>query len=177
MQTVAQLYTSTGYPTATLAADPSIVLIENSQNYFGVLIADSCYQTELAPSLILERVIWFRAARRRFYWTRFEQTVLTSEQGVYAARLNVNGPVIPNMSSIPYKMFFMSFDEHHALIEGLEQGKGSSIFGWSQSHFGTLPGFDATADYLKSPANYASISDFPDGIDFGTTRFVGVSVG
>lgn len=162
MQTVAELYARSGLPTATLVADPAMVLIENTETHFGLLLAEGCWEDSFSNRLMLDRVRWLRVSKRGLRMLDMSAVRLESVDGLCAAREEISRLWLPNMSTVPYKLFFLSSNEYVRLLAHLDKGTGKPVFLAAQKRYAALPGFGARDLGLTSPENYAMVSPDAD---------------
>ncbi len=158
MRTATALYAEGKLLTAPLAADPSITLIENGPDFFGVILARGCTQPSWGSALFLEDVLWFRASARDFKVTEHLKVCLSEKEDLFVASDVEALKVFPNPSRTPYVTLFFPGETVERLRAALSQGKGGELFGFVQRHFGTLPGFVAKGKELTTPKGYAEAS-------------------
>ncbi len=158
METLARYYSETAQSLVTpLVGDSSITLVENGPRFFGALLAESCYQNSWTPHLYLEGVIWFRASRHGFAYSRIGTVSLSMDDSVSVIQHVATGKLLPNLSAMPHRTIFFTTYEHHRLERVLDLNRGSFFFSSMQRHFGNLPGFACRDNALTSPAGYAEI--------------------
>src|SRR5437868_10396781 len=83
-----------------LVGDPSVTLLENGPQYFGVLLAQGCYQDSWTPTLYLEGVTWFRASRHSFLYGHIGSVRMCEEEGLSLARHERTQSMLPNLSAM-----------------------------------------------------------------------------
>lgn len=167
MQTCAELYTRESLLTATAPAEPCAILIENTEEYFGLLLAESCLQDSWSGTLSLQSVVHFRATRRHALQQRHDEVRLAQDGGLYVLREIRSGNILPNRSRRPYTICFMPAGDHEELHWHLGRGKGSALFRWAQLRYGALPGFAAVENALSAPDDYAGVP-----LDPGTAGYL-----
>ena len=112
-ETKPQLYRAGGKLTSVLPGDPSLTLIE-AGDPFGLLLADSCFESMMGQRLHLEEVLWVRwglgvasaggrSRRRQLGLRSFPRIdIFRHVEGVFVAQDPVSECYLPNPSGEAY---------------------------------------------------------------------------
>ena len=155
MKPAASLYAEGKLLTTPLVADPSITLIENGPDHFGILLARGCTQSSWGNALFLNEATWFRASAKDFKISAYKKICLSEKDGLCAASDTDSVNVFPIPSRVPYVTLFLPGETYEHLHKFLDHGKGSQLFRFVQKNFGPLPGFKAMGNGLETPKGYA----------------------
>jgi len=162
MQSAAQLFTFNATPVAVGLAEPCAVLIENSEDHFGLLLAESCGHDSWSPEFRLNNTLYFRASRHGCQYRVCAEVLLSTSSGIFHA--SESETLLPNCSQRPFALSFMPREEYKRLLAQFYAGQQSVLFRWTQNQFGKLPGFAALKNTLTTPPDYANIP--PNRRDF-----------
>lgn len=161
MQSAAELFTFHAKSVTVGLAEPCAVLIENSEEHFGLLLAESCTHDSWSPELRLHNTLYFRASRHGCQYRVCPEILLSTSREIFHA--SDSNALLPNCSQRPFALSFMPREEYERLLAQFRSGQESILFRWTQNQFGKLPGFAAIENTLTTPPDYANIA--PDRRD------------
>jgi len=139
--------------------EPSLTLVRNDPDDFGLLIASGAHYDSGTGRLHIDNVIYLHISGQRRSYKSFESVAVFHENELWFAQDPATSCYFPYPSQLPYHMAFISDSELRRIRAAWDDGLSYPVFEIAQRHFGQLPGFATQFRILQSPADYATERD------------------